>query len=141
MVKEPHRIRQRNRGTLTSPRKEKGGLRQGFTGIKANQNSVRLSSKKFRFEKLFSYLNFLVDTPVPESYKSFLWLTSRLLKNAYLRRSPHPSSLRRTGKYASLLWISGALDLDVFEQPVSRDFFRNLLDRKPVSCSQAAEKF
>jgi hypothetical protein len=33
---------------------------------------------------------------------------SRLLKNAHLRRSPRPSSLRRTSKYASLLRISPA---------------------------------
>jgi hypothetical protein len=32
----------------------------------------------------------------------------RLLKNAHLRRFPHPSSLRRTSKYTSLLGISGA---------------------------------
>jgi len=30
------------------------------------------------------------------------------LKNAHLQRSPHPSSLQRTSKYASLLKISGA---------------------------------
>jgi hypothetical protein len=47
---------------------------------------------------------------------------SRLLKNAHLRRFPHPSSLRRTGMYASFLGISGALDLDVFEPPVNSDF-------------------
>ncbi len=29
------------------------------------------------------------------------------MKNAHLLRSPHPSSLRRTFKYASLLRISG----------------------------------
>jgi hypothetical protein len=42
---------------------------------------------------------------------------SKLLKNAHLRRYPHPSSLRRTAKYASFLTISGALHLAVFEQP------------------------
>jgi hypothetical protein len=31
-----------------------------------------------------------------------------MLKNAHLLRSPHPSSLRRARKYASLLRISGA---------------------------------
>ncbi len=30
---------------------------------------------------------------------------------------PHPSSLRRTEKYASFLRISGALHLDIFDQP------------------------
>jgi hypothetical protein len=40
-----------------------------------------------------------------------------MLKNAHLLRFPHPSSLRRTGKYASLLGISDALDLDFFQQP------------------------
>jgi hypothetical protein len=56
-------------------------------------------------------------------------VTSRPLKNAHLRRSAHSSSLRRTAMYASFLGISEALDLDVFEQPVSSDFFSNLLDR------------
>ncbi len=43
--------------------------------------------------------------------------SSRLLKNAHLLRFPHPSSLRRTSKYASFLRISGALHLGIFEQP------------------------
>jgi hypothetical protein len=38
------------------------------------------------------------------------------MKNAHLRRFPHPSSLRRTSLYASFLGISGALHLDVFDQ-------------------------
>jgi hypothetical protein len=40
-----------------------------------------------------------------------------LMKNAHLRRSLHPSSLQRTFKYASLLRISGALHLGIFDQP------------------------
>jgi len=44
----------------------------------------------------------------------------RLLKNTH--RFPHPSSLRRTGKYASFLRISGALHLAIFEQPEKDDF-------------------
>jgi len=47
----------------------------------------------------------------------------RLLKNAHPRRSPHPSSLQRTFEYASLLRISGALRLGIFEQPEKQDFF------------------
>jgi len=47
----------------------------------------------------------------------------RLLKNAHLQCFPHPSSLQRTYKYASLLGISGALHLDVFQQPGKDDFF------------------
>jgi hypothetical protein len=42
---------------------------------------------------------------------------SRLLKNTHLLRCAHPSSLRRTVKYASFLLISRALHLDVFDQP------------------------
>jgi len=53
---------------------------------------------------------------------------SRLLKKAHLLRFLHPSSLRRTSKYASLLRISGALHLDIFEQPEKNHFFSNLLD-------------
>ena len=47
---------------------------------------------------------------------------SRLMKNAHLRRFPHPSSLRRTMKYASLLRISGALHLGIFDQPERANF-------------------
>jgi len=55
-------------------------------------------------------------------------LSSSLLKNDHLRRFPHPSSLRRTAKYASLLGISGALHLVFFEQPAKNDFFSRLLE-------------
>jgi len=54
---------------------------------------------------------------------------NRLLKNAHLRRFPHPSSLRRTAKYASFLRISGALHLSIFEQPGKGDFFSILLNK------------
>jgi len=47
---------------------------------------------------------------------------NRLLKNAHLRRSPHPSSLQRTSKYASLLRILGALHLGIFDQPEKLSF-------------------
>ena len=50
-----------------------------------------------------------------------------MLKNGHLPCSPHPSSLRRTAKYASFLRISGALHLTVFEQPEKDDFFSSLL--------------
>ena len=50
------------------------------------------------------------------------FLSMRLLKNAHLRRFHHPSSLRRTSKYASLLGISEALHLGIFEQPMKIDF-------------------
>ncbi len=49
--------------------------------------------------------------------------SSRSLKNGHLRRFPHPSSLRRTAKYASFLRISGALHLTIFEQPEKDDYF------------------
>jgi hypothetical protein len=51
-----------------------------------------------------------------------------LLKNGYLLRFPHPSSLQRTAKYASLLGISGALHLALFEQSGKDDFFSILLE-------------
>jgi hypothetical protein len=68
---------------------------------------------------------------------------NRLLKNAHLLRdpaaspsrrrgkksflirrdaTPHSSSLRRTAKYASLLRISGALHLGIFDQPGEKAF-------------------
>jgi hypothetical protein len=59
---------------------------------------------------------------------------SRMLKNAHQSRaardSPHPSSLQRTYKYASLLRISGALHLGIFEHPGKNYFFRRLLGTK-----------
>ena len=48
----------------------------------------------------------------------------RLMKNAHLRRCPHPSSLRRTYEYASLLRISDALHLGIFDQPERLAFQR-----------------
>jgi hypothetical protein len=72
---------------------------------------------------------------------------NRLLKNVGLRRypaaspsqqrgkrslltcrdaTPHPSSLRRTFKYASLLTISGALHPGIFDQPAKNNFFNRL---------------
>jgi hypothetical protein len=50
-----------------------------------------------------------------------------LLKKADLLRCPHPPSLRRTSKYASFRGISGALHLDLFDQPAKNEFFRTLL--------------
>jgi hypothetical protein len=50
---------------------------------------------------------------------------NRLLKNAHLRCSPHPSSLRRTSDYVSLLAISGALHLGIFDQPEKMIFPRS----------------
>ena len=49
------------------------------------------------------------------------------MKYANLLRYPHSSSLRRTSVYASLLGISGALHLDVFDQPAQEVFFSGLL--------------
>jgi hypothetical protein len=53
-----------------------------------------------------------------------------LLKNGHLLRFPHPSSLQRTDKYASLFRISGALHLTLFEQPGNDDVFSSLLELK-----------
>jgi len=52
----------------------------------------------------------------------------RLLKNTHLLRCAHPSSLRRTAKYASFLMMSRALHPDVFDQPGKK-----LLFQQPVS--------
>ena len=72
--------------------------------------------------------------PWPGSSNSFLRSAvglvarpNRLLKNAHLLRFPHPSSLRRTAKYASFLRISGASHLGIFEQPEKNDFSRSLI--------------
>jgi len=39
------------------------------------------------------------------------------MKSTHLRRCPRPSSLQRTGLYASLLGPWVALHLDAFDQP------------------------
>jgi hypothetical protein len=62
-----------------------------------------------------------------------------LLKNGHLLRFPHPSSLRRTAKYASLLRILGALHLALFEQPGKDDFLSSLLDSGEDHGEQARE--
>jgi len=49
-----------------------------------------------------------------------------MLKNAHLLRSPYPSSLQRTSKYASLLRTSGALHLGIFEHPQKKPFSQHL---------------
>ena len=48
----------------------------------------------------------------------------RLSENAHLPRYPHPSSLRRTSRYASFLGISEALHLVIFHQPLTIRLFR-----------------
>jgi hypothetical protein len=50
-----------------------------------------------------------------------------MLKNAHLLRYPRPSSLQRTSKYASLLRISGALHLGIFERPGKKLLFNSLI--------------
>jgi len=69
----------------------------------------------------------MLQMPSPQPYVISIGRDiSRLLKNAHLRRYPYFSSLRRTSMYASLFEISGALHLDVFEQPEEKVFFGNL---------------
>jgi hypothetical protein len=92
----------------------------------------------------------------------FCWTVGtpdRLLKNAHLRRCTHPSSLRRTRKYASFLRISGAPangisqgstciclparsrfgeGRGIFEQPAKDEFFSKVLDFKDENYSENA---
>ena len=56
-------------------------------------------------------------------------------------RYPHSSSLRRSSIYASLLGISGALHLDVFDQPAQYACFRALLESWSVTSLHPLEKF
>jgi hypothetical protein len=51
----------------------------------------------------------------------------RLMKKIHLLRYPHLSSLRRTSMYVSFLRISGALHLDIFDQPAKIMFFNKLI--------------
>ncbi len=48
----------------------------------------------------------------------------RLSENAYLRRYPYSSSLRRTAKYASFLRTADALHLNIFQQSPKREVLR-----------------
>jgi hypothetical protein len=57
-------------------------------------------------------------------------LYSRLLKNTHLLRCARPSSLQRTVQYASFLVISCALHLNVFDQPVKKHIFNNLIGKR-----------
>jgi len=64
------------------------------------------------------------------------------LKNTHLLRYAHPSSLRRTGKYASFLSISRALHLDVFDQPGENIFsitYSNVAAKKDCRDLRAIE--
>jgi hypothetical protein len=45
---------------------------------------------------------------------------------------PHPSLLRRTYQYASLLRISGALHLGIFDQPAEDHFLKKNVKREEV---------
>jgi len=62
------------------------------------------------------------------------------LKNTHLLRYAHPSSLRRTEKYASFLRISRALHLDVFDQPGENCFFNKLLSIAPAMRGRVEKK-
>jgi hypothetical protein len=73
-----------------------------------------IGSKDLRFALIHSFQILHVHPLTAVEY--------RLLKNAHLRRCPYPSSLRRTGLYDSVLGVSGALYLHVFEQTASRAF-------------------
>jgi hypothetical protein len=52
------------------------------------------------------------------------------MKSANLLRYPHPSSLRRTLMYTSLLGISGGLHLDALGQPAQWVLFSELVCRR-----------
>jgi len=67
-------------------------------------------------------------------------LSNGLLKNGHLLRFPHPSSLQRTAKYASLLRISGALHLALFEQPGKDDISSSLIIRDPKQIQNSSFK-
>jgi hypothetical protein len=51
------------------------------------------------------------------------------LSNIEGLRYPHPSSLRRTSMYASLLGISEALHMNIFHQPLRNRFFDSVVER------------
>jgi len=59
----------------------------------------------------------------------------RLLENPHLLRYPHPAngrrwsaSLRRTSMYASLLGISDALYLGIFQKPPAEEVLNRVLE-------------
>ena len=57
-------------------------------------------------------------------------------KKAHLRRCPRPSSLNVRPKYASLLETSGALHLDLFDQPEYKNQPLRGSDQCPVASDQ-----
>ena len=70
----------------------------------------------------------------------YVRLLMRLSQNANLLRYPHPSSLRRTSKYASFLGISEALHLDIFHQPLRNRFLDSLNGSlHKIQCSKNAD--
>jgi len=81
------------------------------------------------FEPIALILEFWVNSHGRKSHREHgpSFRSNRLLKNTHLLRFSHPSSLRRTPKYASLLRISRALHLGIFEQPEENAFFSKLL--------------
>src|SRR4030067_979939 len=64
-----------------------------------------------------------------------------MLKNAHLLRSPHPPSLQRTYKYASLLRISGDLHLGIFEHPAKNHIFSSLLNLSEGNTGEIGDPF
>ncbi len=74
-----------------------------------------------------------------------------MLKNGHLLRFRHPSSLRRTTQYASLLRISGGprkrdfaelnLHLAFFEQTGKDDFFSSLVKKRRMTANSPNTPF
>ena len=77
---------------------------------------------------------FPAHTEMPR-YMNTGFSRTRLSINAHLLRSAHPSSLRRTSMYASLLRISRALHLDISLQPPQRVLFDTLVRGNGFSVS------
>ena len=114
--------------------------------------SLAQVGKKCRVDPLLSGSFFLLSDFLETDLSR---RSRRLLKNAHLLRFPHPSSLRRTSKYASVptsptrrrgkksllirrdatLRLSGALHLGIFEQPAENDFFSKLLMASSIRIS------
>jgi hypothetical protein len=82
----------------------------GFALLRDNRPSLALA--KVIFPQHFILFAHKLSAPLG------LLIFSRLLKNTQLLRSYRLSSLQRTSKYASLLRISRALHMGIFEKPV-----------------------
>ncbi len=96
-----------------------------YTIEKKGSHRLVYQSPWYREGKYAGFVEMVLT--IPEDVCILFGKDDRLMKNNHLRRCPRPSSFQRTHKYALLLRTSGALHLNVFDQPVKHAFSNNRL--------------